>query len=436
MKLYNSSTKQLQEVPKTGKISIYNCGPTVYNHIHIGNARPLVIFDVLYRYLMKQEGSTIQYVQNITDVDDKIIMAAAEQGVEELALSAKFTEAYKNIFKMLNAREIAMPLVSDHILEIQEYIAALIEKGAAYVADGDVYFDVSKVKDYGHVSHQKPEELLEGVRKENKANKKNPLDFVLWKKTDIGINWTSPWSNGRPGWHTECCVLINKYCGDHVTIHGGGVDLKFPHHENENAQNQIINGRDIADIWMHVGHITVDGAKMAKSAGNFILVKDLINPSNANGLRWFFYQAKYEQPVNFTKEAFDAAVKEVNNVIKALLVAKTYNIAYDVYVNETVPLDKKFCEFLDDDLNLPNAITVLFEQVKQLNILVRDKKYSESNHLCNQISNELGVLGINYETNLHQASLGTIKKWRTALDQKNFEEADKCRAELMTKGLL
>lgn len=435
MKLLNSSTNQLVGIDLKNKVSIYNCGPTVYNHIHIGNARPLIVFDVLYRFLMSQKAP-VYYVQNITDVDDKIIKAAAEEGIDELELSKRYTQAYLDLFKLLNARTLINPLVSDHIGLIQDYIKSLIDKGAAYVADGDVYFDVSKVPNYGHISHQKPDELLEGVRKENKANKKNPLDFVLWKKTTEGINWPSPWSDGRPGWHTECCVLINKYFGDHVTIHGGGVDLKFPHHENENAQNQALFGRDIADVWMHVGHITVDGAKMAKSTGNFIFVKDIINKSNANGLRWFFYQAKYEQPVNFSKEALDAATKEVNGVIKALMVAKTYNIANDVYFKEIVPLDPKFAEFLSDDLNLPNAITVVLEQTKQLNKLVREANYGAANKLCCVLSREFEVLGLTYEVLDHQSNIQLIKNWKSAVDKKDFNTADKLRAELIEKGLL
>lgn len=437
MKLFNSSTKELVELPKAGRITIYNCGPTVYNHIHIGNARPLIIFDVLNRYLMSIHGIQVAYTQNITDVDDKIINAAKLENVNELELSRRYTQAYKDLFKLLNIREMHMPLVSDHIQEIEDYIEELISKGAAYESNGDVYFDITKAKDYGHISHQKPEELLEGVRKENKENKKNPLDFVLWKKTNEGINWSSPWSDGRPGWHTECCVLINKYMGDHVTIHGGGVDLKFPHHENENAQNRVMCGKDIADIWVHVGHVNVDGAKMAKSAGNYIFVKDLIDNKTANGLRWFFYQSKYEQPINFSKEAFDAACVEVENVIKALTVAKTYNIAYDVYFYEIVAASDEFNKCLDDDLNLPNAITVLLGQIKQLNTLVREKKWSESNKLCCVVARELGMLGIRYDFIAdYQSNLDLIKKWRAAMDAKDFNKSDEYRSALLAKGLL
>ena len=277
---------------------------------------------------------------------------------------------------------------------------------------------------------------MNGVRKENMTNKRSPLDFALWKKTSEGVNWDSPWSKGRPGWHTECCVLINKYAGDHVTIHGGGVDLKFPHHENENAQNVATFGRDIADIWMHVGHINVEGAKMSKSLHNFILVKDLVNVDNANGLRWFFYKAKYQQPVNFTKELLEEANTEVKSVIRALFIAKTYNIANNMFFTEAAQLDPAFAAALSDDLNLPNAVTALLEQIRILNTLVRDKKFFESNKLCNVIAKELEILGIKFESEKHLKSIDEIKRWKEAVDSKNYTEADELRRLLTEKGLL
>lgn len=434
MKLLNSSTNQLVEVTDS-RVTIYNCGPTVYNYVHVGNVRPLIIFDVLYRFLLNQ-GKEILYIQNITDVDDKIIKAAAAEGISEKDLTSRYTQAYLDIFEILNIKQLLMPNVSDHIEDIMYYIQALIEGGAAYVVDGDVYFDVSKAVNYGHISHQNIDKLLQGVRKENMANKRNPLDFVLWKKTTEGINWESPWSKGRPGWHTECCVLINRYAGDHVTIHGGGIDLKFPHHENENAQNTAIYGRDIADIWVHVGHVNVGGAKMSKSLNNFVLVKDLLSPENANGFRWFFYKSKYQQPINFSKELLDESVKEVNALIHSLAVARTYIIANDMFFKESAPLDPNFTSDLSDDLNIPNAITTLQSQISQLNVLVREKNYYEANKLFNVISKELDILGIRYEIKDHVSSIDLIKKWKQAVDNKNFTEADSLRKTLVEKGLL
>lgn len=436
MKIFDSAKQELVELTDN-RITIYNCGPTVYNHVHIGNVRPLVIFDVLTKFLLRC-GKDVYSIQNITDVDDKIINAAAEAKISEKELSTKYTNAYLDLFSLLNIKQMFMPKVSDHMGDIERYIQGLIAKGAAYVIDGDVYFDVSKAQNYGHVSHQNVNALLEGVRKENKANKKSPLDFVLWKKTENGINWDSPWSKGRPGWHTECCVLINKYAGDHVTIHGGGVDLKFPHHENENAQNVAMTGRDIADVWMHIGHINVNGSKMSKSLNNFVLVKDIINENNAMGLRWFFYKAKYQQPVNFTKELLDSANQEVNAMIKNLNIVKTHLIAHDSFQWLTdATIGRDFEKELSDDLNLPNAITVIMNQLSQLNVLLRSKNYLEANNLYCVIARELIVLGFP-ETygNLHADYILTIKSWQKAVDEKDYARADELRGILMSKGLL
>lgn len=434
MKILNSSTNSLVDLTEP-RITIYNCGPTVYNYVHIGNVRPLVVFDVLHRFLLSQRKEVV-YIQNITDVDDKIIKAAAAEGISEKELTTRYTNAYLDLFQLLNIRQLVMPNVSDNMQEIIQYIQKLIELKAAYVVGGDVYFDINSAKGYGHVSHQDPQKLLEGVRKENKENKHNPLDFVLWKQTSQGINWDSPWSKGRPGWHTECCVLINKYAGDHVTIHGGGVDLKFPHHENENAQNNAVCGRDIADIWMHVGHINIEGAKMSKSLNNFILVKDLVSKENANGLRWFFYKAKYEQPVNFSQDLLEQSTKEINSLVKALAVAKTHIIANEAFFKESGQMNNAFVSELGDDLNLPNAITVLLEQVKQLNTIVREQKFTEANKLYFVIAKELEVLGIRYELVDHAASANLIRMWKKAVDDKNYQEADRLRQQLINKGLL
>ncbi|XQP55945.1 MAG: cysteine--tRNA ligase [Mycoplasmoidaceae bacterium] len=436
MWVYNSAKKELVEL-KDSRITIYNCGPTVYNYVHIGNVRPLVIFDVLTRFLLRC-GRDVYSIQNITDVDDKIINAAAQANISEEELATKYTYAYLDLFNLLNIKPMLMPKVSEHIGDIQRYIQGLIDKGAAYIVDGDVYFDVSKAKDYGHISGQNINALLEGVRKENKTNKKSPLDFVLWKKTDTGINWDSPWSKGRPGWHTECCVLINKYAGDHVTIHGGGVDLKFPHHENENAQNVAMTGRDIADVWMHVGHINVNGAKMSKSLNNYILVKDIITKDNAMGLRWFFYKAKYQQPVNFTKELLDASTQEVNAMIKNLNIAKTHLVAHDSFTwMPNAKIDRDFEKELSEDLNLPNAITVIMNQISRLNVLLRSKDYQNANTMYCVIAKELIVLGFP-ETygNLHAEHIGTIKSWQKAIDEHDYAKADELRNILISKGLL
>jgi len=434
MKVYSSSTNKEYELSDK-KITIYNCGPTVYNYVHIGNARPLITFDVLYRYLEKI-GKEVIYVHNVTDVDDKIINQAAKDGITEKELADKYLEAYISLFGILNIKPLTMPRVSDHIQDIIDYVKKQVDKGTAYVSGGDVYFDIQKCPNYGHISHKNIDELLDGARKENKENKKYPLDFALWKATDKGINWDSPWSKGRPGWHTECCVLINLLIGDHVTIHGGGVDLKFPHHENENAQNYALYNRDIADIWMHVGHVNVNGAKMSKSLGNFILVKDIVTKENANGLRWFFYKTKYQHPINYSKDMLDESLTEVNKVIGAMAVAKTYLMANDEFKDVKANMSSEFAAALDADLNLPNAITQILAEVKELNVALRAKDWIKVNYLYNQLVVELDVLGIVWNKFDHESSLETIKTWKEAVDSKNYEVVDKVRKELQDKKLL
>lgn len=434
MKILSSSDNVKHELSDK-KVTIYNCGPTVYNYVHIGNVRPLITFDVLYRYLEKI-GKQVTFVHNITDVDDKIINAAIKEKVTEKELSTRYYNAYIDLFKILNIKDLTMPKVSDHIQDIIDYVQKQIDNGSAYVADGDVYFDIQKLNNYGHVSHKNIDELLDGARKENKGNKKFPLDFALWKKTDVGIKWKSPWSEGRPGWHTECCVLINLLIGDHVTIHGGGVDLKFPHHENENAQNYALYKRDIADIWMHVGHVNVDGVKMAKSLGNFILVKDIVTKDNANGLRWFFYKTKYQHPINFSKSMLEEANTEIKKLIASLSVAQTYLLANDKFALAKANLSDKFNEALADDLNLPNAITEILSQVKILNTNIRSKEWDKANELFNIIVEELNILGIVWDKFDHKSNLKLIKEWKIAVDTKNYEVVDKTRKELQEKGLL
>lgn len=434
MKIYSSSTKKEYEL-KDQNITIYNCGPTVYNYVHIGNVRPLIIFDVLHRYLLKI-GKNVKFVHNITDVDDKIIAAASKANITEKELSTKYLNAYLDLFDLLNIKKLIMPKVSDHIDDIIEYIKKLVANGAAYVANGDVYFDIQKIPNYGHVSHKNINELLDGARKENKENKKYPLDFALWKKTDIGINWDSPWSKGRPGWHTECCVLINMLIGDHVTIHGGGIDLKFPHHENENAQNFALFNKDIADIWMHIGHVNVDGAKMSKSLNNFILVKDIITNENANGLRWFFYRTKYQHPINYSTKMLQESNIEINKIIKTLAVAKTYLLANNKYQTYVSKLNPKFAKALDNDLNLPIAISLILEEIKQLNINLRNNNWDNVNKLYFTIGDELNILGIKWDIFNHQKYQNLIDEWKKVINSKDYKKIDTIRSKLQKINLL
>ena len=434
MKIYSSSTQKQYEL-RDQMITIYNCGPTVYNYVHIGNVRPLIVFDVLHRYLLKI-GKKVKFVHNITDVDDKIIAAAKKANISEKELSTKYLDAYLSLFDLLNIKKLIMPKVSDHIDDIIKYIQKLIAKNAAYVVDGDVYFDIQRISNYGHISHKNITELLNGSRKENKENKKYPLDFVLWKKTNVGINWNSPWSKGRPGWHTECCVLINMLIGEHVTIHGGGIDLKFPHHENENAQNFALFNKDIANIWMHIGHVNVDGAKMSKSLNNFILVKDIITKENANGLRWFFYRTKYEHPINYSTKLLEESNIEINKLIKTLAIAKTYLLANKKYQICKSNLNDKFAKALDNDLNLPIAIREILEEVKQLNIGLRCKDWTNVNKIYSSMTEELRILGIKWDRFNHQKHQKLIIEWKKSIDIKDYKKIDETRTKLQKVNLL
>lgn len=292
IKLFDAKNDKKKELDNKSKITIYVCGPTVYNSPHIGNLRPLITFDVLYRLLLRQNYS-VHYVHNITDIDDKIIQKAKELNISEENITKQYTKEY---FTLMDEFHVLFPeihKVSDEINNIISFIQKLIDNGYAYIDNGDVYFDVNKDKTYGEISHNNLKDLFLNVRIENEKNKKYPLDFVLWKKTNEGLNWKAPWSTGRPGWHTECVVMINKYLDKKITIHGGGIDLKFPHHENENAQNYGVNNCTLADIFSYVGHLTIENQKMSKSLGNVILAKDLINEYDVNSLRWFFYQTHY-----------------------------------------------------------------------------------------------------------------------------------------------
>lgn len=435
--LTNSTNKKKIKL-NTKKITIYNCGPTVYNHIHIGNLRPLVTFDVLYRYLLNQ-NKHVKYVHNLTDIDDKIINVAQKNKTTEKKITQKYIHAYLKIFKDLNIKKMFTPKVSDYINDIIKYIQKLINAKIAYNVNGNVYFDIKKIKNYGAVSHKNIKQLLDGVRITNKLEKRFPLDFTLWKKTNIGLNWKNPFSQekGRPGWHTECCVLINKLIGQQVTIHGGGIDLKFPHHENENAQNQGLFKKDLAKIWMHVGHVNVNGKKMAKSLNNYVLVKDIVTKQNANGIRWFFYKTKYENPIDYSQNNLIDAINEIDKITKNLAMIKTILIANNEFKKlKQDKLSPIFCQTLNDDLNLPNAIMVIFDNLKKINILFRQKNYQKTLKIYWEIISELDILGITMKNYDHDKNLNLIYQWKKTISLKKFSQADLLRKKLIKKNLL
>lgn len=443
MKVYNSMTNQKEEfIPlKEGEVSIYICGPTVYNYIHIGNARPMVVFDTLRR-VFEQLGYKVKFMSNYTDVDDKIIKAAAEQDISEMELAEKFIKAYEADRDSLNTiLPEYRPRVTEFMDSIIKFIAKLVEKGFAYEVDGDVYFRINKLDEYGKLSNFDIEDLRVGARIEENEAKENPLDFALWKKTDVGINWQSPWSIGRPGWHTECVVMISDLNdGEMIDIHGGGMDLKFPHHENEIAQAQGCFNHNIARYWMHNGFINIDDEKMSKSLGNVKWTKDVVSAIGPNVFRLAMMSTHYRAPLNFSEELINTTKKELEKITAALkqanLILRINNIADD-------QLDSKFLneymEFMQDDLNTPNAIKVVFDTVKRINQLTREKEidYLELAKLKNSLERMINILGVFIQLPLiSDEDIDVYQAWLNAKEAKDFEKADQYREILVAKDIM
>ncbi len=443
--LYDSSSKKIKEVKtlENKKTYLYVCGPTVYNHAHIGNARPVAVFDTLRRTL-KACGYDVVFISNYTDVDDKIINAAKKEHISEQELTTKYIAAYEKLRLDLNAPlPDFRPKVTETMQEIIEFIAKLIEKGYAYQINGDVYFRVEKIKEYGQISNKNIEDLKVGARIEENSNKENPLDFTLWKETQEGIRWDSPWSKGRPGWHTECVTMISKLTPDtFVSIHGGGMDLKFPHHENEQAQAIAYCEHGLADIWMHNGMVNINNEKMSKSLGNTVLTKDLILTYGGNLLRWIMNSTHYRAPINFSQEVFESAKIELNKIYTPL---KQANLKIQIHnqIQSELDLDEenyhKFLLALADDLNTSLAISILFEEVKLLNASLRTKEIDLSYVLkyfttCNQMLDTLGME--KYEKKLSAEDIQLYNQWNELKKQKNFELADEIRQQLVQRGIL
>ena len=443
MKLYNSYTQSIEELKpiEEGKISMYVCGPTVYNYPHVGNARPIVVFDTLKKALEAQ-GYEVFYASNFTDVDDKIINTAIEQNVSEKEITTKYINAYNETRKSLNADlpDVA-PKVTETMDEIIAFIDKLVKAGAAYQVGGDVYYRVESDKTYGELSHQKVEDLVVGARIDENTNKENPLDFTLWKATDKGIQWDSPWSKGRPGWHTECVVMIQDvFKRPLIDIHGGGMDLKFPHHENEMAQCQSINHTRLANTWVHNGMINIDGTKMSKSLGNVWWAKDLIAQLGGNVVRWTMISSHYRAPLNLSESGFDAAAKELTKVQNAYSQATVQmQINHIDFASEPETTTwQAFMKEMMDDLNTPNAVSVVFDTVKQINQALR-KRPIDANlpALVCSLEKMMYVLGIVLDKkDMSEADIQTYVDWRAAVKEKNFEVADQLRASLQEKGIL
>ena len=436
MKIYNSLTDKLEEFKpiEEGKIKMYVCGPTVYNYVHIGNMRPAITFDMVYNYF-KYLGYDVKYASNFTDVNPKIINAAKELGITEREVADKFIEAYLNDLKSFNCGEIDYrPRVINHMEDIYNFITKLIEKDMAYVVDGDVYFRVSKVKDYGMLSNQDIEELRSGARVEVDEKKESPLDFALWRRTEDGEQFKSPWGMGIPGWHTECVVMINSIFGSKIDIHGGGVDLKFPHHENEIAQSVALNDNYLANYWMHNGHINLDGEKMSKSLGNFILAKDFIKEHDANTVKLALFKTHYRLPLNFTDEVFKEAQVLDEKIYNAL---KQANLVIQVNSLNVGKLkeDKKINEIMDEDFNTPNLITYLIDLIKDLNVALRNNSNIEEIYDKIMLVNQ--ILGLKYDLYvMSEEDKELYSKWLDYRKNKDFNKADELRTILAERNIL
>lgn len=447
MRLFNTLTNKKEEFKpiEEGKVSIYICGPTVYNHAHIGNTRPMIVFDVLRR-IFEYLGNDVTFVSNYTDVDDKIIKAAKAEGITEKELTDKYIKAYEDVRAGLNIEDPTYkPRVTETMPEIIDFIQALIDKGYAYEVDGDVYFRVTKVKEYGMLSGIKVEDLIAGASdrtlSEDDKKKESTTDFALWKKTNEGIQFDTPWSKGRPGWHTECVVMINKLFKDgKIDIHGGGQDLKFPHHENEIAQSMAYNGHPIANYWMHNQMINIDGEKMSKSLGNVLWAKDLIVEFGCNVFKWLMLSTHYRNPLNMTDDVIAGVRKEVSKVENATKNASLYlqvnHVPAHDYKKETVDA---MVNALEDDLNTSLALTQVLDQVKVLNQVMRVRE-KDNDVIATEYATlvKMGdVLGFLFEgTKLSEEDIALYEQWNAYKKEKNFDEADRVRKELTERGIL
>ena len=453
MKIFNTLSRNKEElIPLTpGEYKIYACGPTVYNFIHIGNARPLCVFDVMRRYL-EYRGNKVNFVQNFTDIDDKIIRRANEEGVTFKDISEKYIEEFWVDAKGMNIREATVhPKATENIDEIIDIVSSLIEKGFAYEANGDVYFSTKKFNEYGKLSHQPLEDLEAGARINVGEVKKEPMDFALWKSAKPGEPyWESPWGHGRPGWHIECSAMVRHYLGETIDIHCGGQDLIFPHHENEIAQSECCNGAPFAKYWMHNGFITVDKVKMSKSLGNFFTVRDVANQYGYEPIRYLMISCQYRSPINYSFDAIEqckASLERLytcrNNMDFALSNAVAEAGEKDAEIIAVIDAKKdKFIEAMEDDLNTGEALGAIFELVKEINLNVNDGVQSKALveyaiKVFDELMNVLGLLyNRNAEKSLDDEIEALIQARNDARKAKNWAEADRIRDELKAQGIV
>ncbi len=452
MKVFNTLTRQKEElVPITpGEYKIYACGPTVYNYIHIGNARPICIFDVLRRYL-EYRGNKVTFVQNFTDVDDKIIRKANEEGISPHEVAEKYIAEYKTDAAGLGVRKATIhPKATENMERIIEIVKTLEDKGFAYVLeDGSVYFRVRRFKEYGKLSHQSVDDLESGARIDADDQKEDPLDFCLWKAAKPGEPyWESPWGKGRPGWHIECSAMIRNYLGETIDIHCGGQDLIFPHHENEIAQGECCTGKEYAHYWMHNGYINVDNVKMSKSLGNFFTVRDVAEKYGYEPIKFMMIQAHYRMPLNYTVSVIESckAALERMYTCRDNLDFAIGNAPAEPQGGEAEMFSKldsfreRFIAAMDDDLNTADAVAVIFDMVREINTYAATPHAKDSLEAAAKLFDELtGVLGILY--NREKESLDNevedlIAARQAARKEKNWKEADRIRDELKAMGIV
>ena len=443
IKFYNSLSNSLEDFKtiQDNKVSMYVCGPTVYNYPHIGNMRPVVVFDTLRRFLT-YVGYDVTYVSNYTDVDDKIIKAAKQEGKSEKELTDFYIGEFEKTVKGIGSQVPTItPRVTEYMEKIIAYIDNLVKIGAAYVRDGDVYFRVENIKDYGALSGINVEDLRVGARVEENSQKESPLDFALWKKTDEGIKWDSPWGLGRPGWHTECCVMIDSiFPGDHIDIHGGGYDLKFPHHENEIAQSEATHGNKIAKYWMHNAFINFGNEKLSKSLGNIVLAKDMIAQYGGVVTRLVILNAHYRQAVNFTEDTVKEASQEVQRMQMAYKQAALKLQAAGVDLEKGQPVYiNKFLEALANDLNTANALAELYNVLKDVNQLIRnrDADLNELNNLFKTLTDMFYVLGLDIRYVKFDDDISRLyQDYLQSKENKDFSKSDEIRKILTTRGVM
>lgn len=453
MRIYNTLTRRKEELKtvKEGEVKIYACGPTVYNYIHIGNARPLCVFDTLRRYL-EYRGYKVNFVQNFTDIDDKIIKKALEENSDYKTVSEKYIEEFWKDVKGMNFKEATVhPKATENIDEIISIISTLVEKGYAYaVENGDVYFSPKKFKEYGKLSHQPLEDLEAGARINIGELKKEPMDFALWKGAKPGEPyWESPWGKGRPGWHIECSAMVRRYLGETIDIHCGGQDLIFPHHENEIAQSECCNGVPFANYWMHNGYINVDNVKMSKSLGNFFTVRDVAEKYGYEPIRYLMISSQYRSPINYSVDIIEqckASLQRLYTCRDNLDFAIANGIDAlpqnsDEIKNLLSSRREQFISAMDDDLNTADAISAVFELVRDINTnVIGENSSKELAEFASEIFDELtGVLGLVYNRKtdtLDSEIEALIEARQTARKEKNWAEADRIRDELKAQGII